>query len=164
MFEYRPKGVKPDNAKLGLKGAIHKNIATLHSIRRVHTKILILNAAVEESSGNFELPPDDENTEPPILSIPGLTLGEDSGAHCLNRVSTTVLQHAGFEGVSNTIIVNQFIDGHGKGGSQAALDVLQHVAADYLMNVGRTFRFMIDTFGKTMSNEVRLALYVPWRC
>lgn len=134
----RPKA-KTADAKPGLKGTIHKNISTLHSIRRAHTKILILNAVAEESAGVFELPPemdDSANTEPPILTIPGLTLAEDSGEHCLNRVSTTILQHAGFEG-----------------SSQASLDVLQHVASDYLMNVGRTFRFMLDTFGKTMSNE-----------
>ncbi|KAJ1306021.1 hypothetical protein OPQ81_010735 [Rhizoctonia solani] len=123
----------------GLKGTIHKNITTLHNIRRVHTKILVLNALVEENQGNNEdiaIPPDSPTTEPPIFSIPGLTLAEDSGAACLNRVSTTVLQHAGFEG-----------------SSQAALGVLQHVVADYLENVGRTFRFMVDTFGKNMNNE-----------
>ncbi|CUA66995.1 Transcriptional activator spt7 [Schizosaccharomyces pombe 972h-] [Rhizoctonia solani] len=123
----------------GLKGIIHKNIGTLHNIRRVHTKILVLNALVEENQGNNDdipIPPDSPTTEPPIVSIPGLTFAEDSGAECLNRVSTTVLQHAGFEG-----------------SSQAALGVLQHVVADYLENVGRSFRFMVDTFGKTMSNE-----------
>ncbi|CAE6388165.1 unnamed protein product [Rhizoctonia solani] len=123
----------------GLKGAIHKNIATLHNIRRMHTKILVLNALVEENQNGNEdipIPPDSPTTEPPISSIPGLTLAEDSGAECLNRVSTTVLQHAGFEG-----------------SSQGALNVLQHVVAEYLENVGRTFRFMTDTLGKTMSNE-----------
>ncbi|CAE6473133.1 unnamed protein product [Rhizoctonia solani] len=123
----------------GLKGTIHKNIATLNNIRRVHTKILVLNALAEENQGNnddIQLPPDSPVTEPPICSIPGLTLADDSGAACLNRVSTTVLQHAGFEG-----------------SSEAALNVLQHVVSDYLENVGRTFRFMIDTFGKNMSNE-----------
>ncbi|CAE6418112.1 unnamed protein product [Rhizoctonia solani] len=123
----------------GLKGIIHKNIGTLHNIRRVHTKILVLNALAEENQDNNDdipIPPDSPTTEVPIVSIPGLTLAEDSGAACLNRVSTTVLQHAGFEG-----------------SSQAALDVLQHVVSDYLENVGRSFRFMVDTFGKTMSNE-----------
>ncbi|CCO31981.1 hypothetical protein BN14_06033 [Rhizoctonia solani AG-1 IB] len=123
----------------GLKGAIHKNITTLHNIRRMHTKILVLNALVEENQNGNEdipIPPDSPTTEPPIISIPGLTLAEDSGAECLNRVSTTVLQHAGFEG-----------------SSKGALDVLQHVVAEYLENVGRTFRFMTDTLGRTMSNE-----------
>ncbi|GAB1523439.1 Transcriptional activator spt7 [Rhizoctonia solani] len=123
----------------GLKYAIHKNITTLHNIRRMHTKILILNALAEENQNGNEdipLPPDSPTTEPPILSIPGLTLADDSGAECLSRVSTTVLQHAGFEG-----------------SSQGALNVLQHVVAEYLENLGRTFRFMTDTLGKTMTNE-----------
>ncbi|KAH7334716.1 hypothetical protein B0J17DRAFT_88252 [Rhizoctonia solani] len=123
----------------GLKGIIHKNIGTLHNIRRVHTKILVLNALAEENQDNNDdipIPPDSPTTEPPIFPIPGLTFAEDSGAACLNQVSTTVLQHAGFEG-----------------SSQGALNVLQHVVSDYIENVGRTFRFMIDTFGKTMSNE-----------
>ncbi|QRV84295.1 bromodomain associated protein [Ceratobasidium sp. AG-Ba] len=131
----RKKRQKADG-RLGLTGTIHKNISTLHSIRRVHSKILILNAAAEDPS--LPIPPmaDHDEPEPTRPPIPGLTLAEDSGAHCLHRVSSTILEHAGFEG-----------------SSQLSLNVLQHVAADYIMNVGRTFRFMVDKFGHTMSNE-----------
>ena len=125
----------------------------------MHTKILVLNALAEENQGNnvdIPIPPDSPTTEPPIVSIPGLTLGVDSGAACLNQVSTTVLQHAGFEGALCGADGGAELTGS-KGSSQAALDVLQHVVADYLENVGRSFRFMVDTFGKTMSNEVRLS-------
>ncbi|KAG8684313.1 Transcriptional activator spt7 [Ceratobasidium sp. 395] len=131
----RPKTDKANDARPGLSGTIYKNISTLHNIRRAHSKILILNAAVEDP--NSHMPPmDDDEPEAPRPPIPGLTLAEDSGAQCLHRVSSTVLEHAGFEG-----------------SSQVSLDVLQHVAADYIMNVGRTFRFMCDKFGHTMSNE-----------
>ncbi|KAF8608459.1 hypothetical protein BDV93DRAFT_487136 [Ceratobasidium sp. AG-I] len=132
----RLKGTKQGESHPGLGGLIYKNISTLHNIRRAHTKILILNAAAEESS-TFELPPEEPEPEPiPRPTIPGLTLGEDSGAQCLHRVSSTILEHAGFEG-----------------SSQVSLNVLQHVVADYIMNVGRTFRFMSEKFGRNMNNE-----------
>lgn len=77
---------------------IYKNISTLHNIRRAHTKILVLNAVAEESN-TFELPPEEPEPEfTPRPPIPGLALGEDSGAACLHRVSSTILEHAGFEG------------------------------------------------------------------
>ncbi|KAG9086127.1 Transcriptional activator spt7, partial [Ceratobasidium sp. 370] len=131
----RPKNGKANDPRPGLTGTIYKNISTLHNIRRVHSKILILNAAAEDP--NLHVPPmDDDEPEAPRPPIPGLTLAEDSGAQCLHRVSSTILEHAGFEG-----------------SSQVSLNVLQHVVGDYIMNVGRTFRYMCDKFGHTMSNE-----------
>lgn len=35
-----------------------------------------------------------------------------------------------------------------------ALDVLAAVTSEYLLNVGRTIRFLSDKFGKTMTPEV----------
>ena len=37
-----------------------------------------------------------------------------------------------------------------------ALEVLSQVAAEYIMNLGRTLRFYSDRYGSTMSDEVRL--------
>lgn len=38
--------------------------------------------------------------------------------------------------------------------SKVALDVLADVTSEYLLNVGRTIRFLSDKFGKTMTPEV----------
>lgn len=42
-----------------------------------------------------------------------------------------------------------------------ALDVLSDVTSQYLLNVGRTIRFLSDKFGKTMTPEVRQYIYDP---
>ena len=41
------------------------------------------------------------------------------------------------------------------GTSSVALDVLADVTSQYLLNVGRTIRFLSDKFGKAMTPEVR---------
>lgn len=38
--------------------------------------------------------------------------------------------------------------------SKVALDVLADVTSEYLLNVGRTIRFLSDKFGQTMTPEV----------
>jgi hypothetical protein len=43
----------------------------------------------------------------------------------------------------------------GLGTSSVALDVLADVTSQYLLNVGRTIRFLSDKFGKAMTPEVR---------
>lgn len=42
------------------------------------------------------------------------------------------------------------------GTSQVTLDVLSGVASDFLLNVGRTIRFLSDKYGATMTPEVRI--------
>lgn len=42
-----------------------------------------------------------------------------------------------------------------------ALGVLAHVAAEYIVNLGRTLRFYSDRYGSTMTAEVRLSPPVP---
>lgn len=44
------------------------------------------------------------------------------------------------------------------GASKGALNVLSDVAADFMMNLGRTLRFYSDKYGQTMSAEVRLSV------
>ena len=41
------------------------------------------------------------------------------------------------------------------GSSKAALDVLNDVAAEFIMNIGRTMRFLVDEHGQKMTPEVR---------
>ena len=45
------------------------------------------------------------------------------------------------------------------GTSKAALDVFAGVATEYLLNVGRTMRFLCDKYSKKMSGEVNPTLY-----
>jgi len=48
-----------------------------------------------------------------------------------------------------------------------ALDVLADVTSQYLLNVGRTIRFLADKFGKTMTPEVRRSILLCprfWLC
>ena len=42
-----------------------------------------------------------------------------------------------------------------------ALDVLADVTSQYLLNVGRTIRFLSDKFGKAMTPEVRQYICCP---
>ena len=47
------------------------------------------------------------------------------------------------------MIVSSFV-----GTSSVALDVLADVTAEYLLNVGRTIKFLTDKFAGTMTAEV----------
>jgi hypothetical protein len=40
------------------------------------------------------------------------------------------------------------------GASQLSLDVFSGITAEYLSNVGRTFRFYLDKYSNTMTSEV----------
>jgi hypothetical protein len=44
------------------------------------------------------------------------------------------------------------------GTSRVALDVLAGVASEYLLNVGRTIRFLCDKYSNSMTAEVMSAL------
>ncbi len=44
------------------------------------------------------------------------------------------------------------------GASKVALDVLAGVTSDYLLNVGRTMRFMCDKYASKMTPEVIFSL------
>ncbi|GAV99288.1 saga complex protein [Lentinula edodes] len=68
--------------------------------------------------------------------ISGIEIGSENADDCLRWMNGKVLEHAGFQGTS-----------------RAALDVLSGVASEYLLNVGRTIKFLCDKFANTMSTE-----------
>lgn len=66
----------------------------------------------------------------------GIEIGERNAANCLQWMGGKVLEHAGFQG-----------------SSQAALDVLTGVTTEYMLNVGRTIRFLCDKYSVVMTPE-----------
>jgi transcriptional activator SPT7 len=89
----------------------------------------------------------------------GIEIGEEIAADCVHWMGGKVLEHAGFQGMlMNLLFVEVLIFVysllHFTGSSQAALDVLTGVTAEYLLNVGRTIRFLCDKYSATMTPEV----------
>ncbi|KAK4695954.1 transcriptional activator SPT7, partial [Phenoliferia sp. Uapishka_3] len=133
----------------GLGARMRRNFDTLQQIRRLHGKLISgargpddpyeLNVAVSSDSDEDEtlqgasssfldtgIPPEAFATH----------AAEQAGRESLGIVSNRVLCHAGFDGASAT-----------------AVNVLAHVAAEYIMNLGRTMRFYVDRYGSQMSTE-----------
>jgi hypothetical protein len=48
---------------------------------------------------------------------------------------------------------------HCTGTSKVALDVLASVTSEYLLNVGRTIRYLRDKYSRSMTAEVRDSRY-----
>ncbi|KAF7308941.1 SAGA complex protein [Mycena kentingensis (nom. inval.)] len=65
-----------------------------------------------------------------------IEVGSENAEQCMQWMGSKVLEHSGFQGTS-----------------KVALDVLASVTSEYLLNVGRTLRFMSDKYGKTMTPE-----------
>ncbi|KAK1231020.1 Transcriptional activator spt7 [Marasmius sp. AFHP31] len=72
----------------------------------------------------------------PAHVLGGVEMGSANADACLSWMNEKVLEHAGFQG-----------------SSKAALDVMTGVTADYLLNVGRTIKFLSDKFANSMSVE-----------
>lgn len=66
----------------------------------------------------------------------GGEVGEAEAALSLKRVTASMLAHSGFEGAN-----------------EIPLDLFTRVAGDYLRNLGRTFRLLIDGFSHQMDSE-----------
>lgn len=81
-------------------------------------------------------------------------LAAEAGRESLEHVSSRVLGHAGFDGAFDFIWGLPLLTGLSSGANATALGVLAHVAAEYIMNLGRTLRFYSDRYGSTMSTEV----------
>lgn len=67
----------------------------------------------------------------------GIEVGQDNAMDCMQWSMDKVLEHSGFQGAS-----------------KIARNVLADTASEYLLNIGRTLRFLVDRFGKTMNPEV----------
>lgn len=78
---------------------------------------------------------------------------ERAGRESLGIVSNRVLCHTGFDGAFHFPGVMRGADQLPPGASATAVNVLAHVAAEYIMNLGRTMRFYVDRYGSQMSTE-----------
>ncbi|OBZ69870.1 hypothetical protein A0H81_10152, partial [Grifola frondosa] len=122
---------------------MNNNIRMLRRVRTTHAKFAALNQSLEESGGSIQpqdLPADevedvlDERPWKPVGS--GIEMGAENADGCLHWMGSKVLEHAGFQGTS-----------------KVALDVLASVTSEYMLNVGRTIRFLSDKYGNSMSAE-----------
>ncbi|KAL0955565.1 hypothetical protein HGRIS_001806 [Hohenbuehelia grisea] len=158
-----------------LLSLMNKNISSLRRVRQTHTKYAALNLSTaganedgeggagadvsgiaglgaggaagfipgvgEDDAGSAE---DNQIDERPWLARwkgkgpirGGIDIGAKNADSCLRWMGEKVLEHAGFQGTS-----------------EEALDVFTGVATEYLLNVGRTLRFMCDKYSHTMSPE-----------
>ncbi|KAH7883356.1 hypothetical protein F5I97DRAFT_1904452 [Phlebopus sp. FC_14] len=66
----------------------------------------------------------------------GIELGAERACDCLRWMNGRVLEHAGFQGASS-----------------GALDVLASVTSEYLLNVGRSLRYLCDKYARSMTPE-----------
>ncbi|EAU92016.1 hypothetical protein CC1G_06003 [Coprinopsis cinerea okayama7 len=152
-----------DNPK-SLLNLMNSNIKTMRRMRQTHSKLSAVVAtltATEDPDGDggvFGLGPstsmaggvpgpvptaEDDPTDDKIDERPWIDrlkgpieIGDASAHDCINWMGEKVLEHVGFQGTS-----------------KMALEVLSTVASDYLLNVGRTIRFLSDKYGKTMTPE-----------
>ncbi|KAI0312192.1 hypothetical protein OF83DRAFT_1250680 [Amylostereum chailletii] len=146
----RPKAVARPNSLLAL---MNTNIATLRRVRKTHTKFAMLNGnggGDEDDEDGMAGPmrgllTGDENEvdvdESPWMlpgssATQGVDIGEGAADQCLHWVNGKILEHAGFQGTS-----------------KMALDVMSSITAEYLHNVGRTFRFYTDKYCNSMTSE-----------
>lgn len=76
-----------------------------------------------------------------------------------------MLAHSGFEGASRffSLRSQSFLTTHRAGANAGALDVLGHVAGEYLANMARTLRFYSDRYGADMSDKVSSAFSLQAR-
>ncbi|KAJ7184086.1 hypothetical protein C8R46DRAFT_1208327 [Mycena filopes] len=65
-----------------------------------------------------------------------IDMGGTNADRCMRWMGGKVLEHAGFQGTSTI-----------------ALDVLASVTSEYLLNVGRTIRYLCDKYSQTMTSE-----------
>lgn len=131
---------------------MNNNIRTVRRVRDTHARLTVLKeTSAEDGSGAGGQPP--EPLPPPSLDdsddavddrpwrvgASGLDIGEQTADDCMHWMGSKVLEHAGFQG-----------------SSKVALDVLAGVTSDYLLNVGRTLRFLCDKYTHKMTSEVCL--------
>ncbi|KAG5735985.1 Programmed cell death protein 6 [Termitomyces sp. T112] len=165
----RRKKQPADNAPpKSLLTMMNNNIKTMKRLRHTHAKFAALNA---NNTSNGEDPEGGDSASfgasgpmaPLVVSgdddrieavdhkvderpwratikgkrnLRGIEIGEEAATDCMKWMGRKVLEHAGFQGTS-----------------QVTLDVLSGVASDFLLNVGRTIRFLSDKYAATMTPE-----------
>jgi transcriptional activator SPT7 len=86
--------------------------------------------------------------------VRGIEMGENNTNDCMRWMSGKVLEHAGFQGMTRTLRLATISWHVCIGTSEIALDVLASVASEYLLNVGRTIRYLCDRYSNSMTPEV----------
>ncbi|KAL1922061.1 uncharacterized protein VTP21DRAFT_10703 [Calcarisporiella thermophila] len=127
----------------GASALINANIEELKAIRDLYGKIIATKNNIPLGSLN-EASTDEKEKETDLAplpiekdsSLPPLNMNGNTGFHLMEKVTTKLLQHAGFDS-SNA----------------SALHVLTDVAVDYMMNLGKTIRMYSDLYNKKMSAE-----------
>ncbi|KAF8058681.1 hypothetical protein FPV67DRAFT_1720647 [Lyophyllum atratum] len=167
----RPKRRKKQTEEAAPKSLLRMmngNIKTMKRLRQTHAKFAALNvnstnAEDPEGGGGGEGMPYSARGGTPAMALGeedgvdldekvderpwsatvkgkrrmgGVDIGEENAADCVKWMSGKTLEHAGFQGTS-----------------QVALDVLAGVASEYLLNVGRTIRYLCDKYSTTMTPE-----------
>ncbi|KAG6907341.1 hypothetical protein DXG01_009298 [Tephrocybe rancida] len=163
----QPDAAPPPKSLLTL---MNTNIKTMKRLRHTHAKFAALNAsnnvnAEDAEGGGDGAPFSTRGPTPPALMMGeedgigvvddkvderpwratlkgkrwggGVEIGEEAAADCMGWMGGKVLEHAGFQGAS-----------------QVTLDVLSSVASEYLLNVGRTIRYLSDKYSALMTPEV----------
>lgn len=180
----RPKGApslasSPQNPK-SLLAMMNNNIKMMRRLRHTHAKFVALNASTVvqdddetaeglygglpsslpsgkvsgstvypgtvsgEGAGEDDVVDEKIDERPWILrghkgklNLSGIEIGEENATDCLHWATEKILEHIGFQGTS-----------------KVARDVLSTLTAEYFSNVGRTIRYLVDKFGKSMTPEV----------
>ncbi|SCV68560.1 BQ2448_681 [Microbotryum intermedium] len=149
---------------VGLGRKMRHNTETLRRIRRLHKFLssgmrtpssmvepradgdIVLPVAAEQSESDVEDVKRPRGSAYLDAGVPAsafrTTAAPKAARQSIDFVTTQVLEHLGFESSSSI-----------------ALDVMSHVASEYLSNLGRTMRFFADRFGDKMSTE-QLLLHV----
>ncbi|KAG6824189.1 hypothetical protein H0H92_007740, partial [Tricholoma furcatifolium] len=147
---------------------MNNNVKTMKRLRHTHVKFSALNAnnnnaGGEDAEGGGDGGPFSARGPTPVLlgdddaigvmddklderswlqtikgkrRVHGVEIGEEAAGDCMQWMGRKVLEHAGFQGAS-----------------QVALDVLAGVTSEYLLNVGRTIRFLCDKYSTSMTPE-----------
>ncbi|PCH35643.1 hypothetical protein WOLCODRAFT_107620 [Wolfiporia cocos MD-104 SS10] len=126
---------------------INNNIRTMRRVRTTHAKFAALsqNQNADDSTGTVlpaDLPTGLDDAEDVLDERPwkaigsGIEVGEEHADDCIHWMSSKILEHAGFQGTS-----------------KVSLDILAGVASEFLLNVGRTMRFLCDKYAQKMTPE-----------
>lgn len=140
------------------------NIVALRNMRKLNTKISALQAGGGELLRPPSPPPDPRRLRASVKPIQRghipLEGGKEVAKRRVSNIATTVLEHAGFEGLLAIFeFIKMNVTDWDIGASKNAMDVLTDVAADFMMNLGQTLRFYTDKYGKSMSAEVSSAFF-----
>ncbi|KZT61132.1 hypothetical protein CALCODRAFT_447689 [Calocera cornea HHB12733] len=133
----RRKKKKPVR-KETLRSSIESNVQTLYEIRKNKDKLQKL-ADLQEAEERGE---EDVVMEEPLPDLPEQPADPPRPGYYLNpedaikNSSYLLLRHAGFEGTSKT-----------------ALGVINAVGAEYIRNIGRTMRYLLDVHSNDMPAE-----------